>query len=85
MPTLIVRDVDDRLHKRLKSEARRRRVSVNTLTKELLAQGVAPAVADAAGRYADLDALAGTWSTADARRFNEAIEPMSKVEPELWS
>lgn len=85
MPTLIVRDIEDRLHQRLKREARRRRLSVNTLTKELLAQGVQHAgQPDQEGRYTDLDDLAGTWSAADERRFKQAIKPLSEVEPDLW-
>lgn len=85
MATLIVRDVEDRLHARLKREAQRRGISVNALTKELLTRGVGQAPA-AAGpqRFTDLDDLAGTWSAADERRFNQAVKPMSEVDPDLW-
>jgi plasmid stability protein len=85
MATLIVREVEDRLHARLKREAQRRGISVNTLTKELLARGVGQApAAGAPARYTELDDLAGTWTAADERRFKQAVKPMAEVDPELW-
>lgn len=85
MATLIVREVQDRLHARLKREARRRGVSVNALTKQLLSNAVSVHFApDSAGRFRDLDALAGTWSAADARRFNAATRPFAEIDATLW-
>lgn len=85
MPTLIVREIEDKLHARLKREARRRGVSVNALTKQLLSNAVSARFApDSAGRFSDLDALAGTWSAADVRRFNAATRPFSEIDASLW-
>lgn len=85
MATLIVRDLDDKLHARLKVEARRRGLSLNALTKQALRQAVERRHApDAQGRYGDLDALAGTWSVAQARQFEAATRAFTEVDPELW-
>jgi plasmid stability protein len=85
MPTLIVREVEDTLHLRLKREARRRGVSVNALTRQLLSDAVSGHLApDSAGRFSELDALAGTWSAADVRRFNAATRSFSEIGASLW-
>jgi hypothetical protein len=36
-------------------------------------------------RHHDLDALAGTWSAEDLREFEEAIEPLTTIDEQLWS
>lgn len=85
MPTLIVREVEDKVHARLKREARRRGISVNALTRQLLGNAVSGRFdADAAGRFGDLDALAGTWSAAEARRFDAATRPFAEIDTSLW-
>jgi hypothetical protein len=43
--------------------------------------GRAPA---AAGRHADLDALAGTWSAADADEFEQGTASFREIEASLW-
>ena len=35
-------------------------------------------------RYHGLDALAGTWSKADLSEFEEAIEPLTSIDHDLW-
>src|SRR5947209_1931390 len=32
----------------------------------------------------DLDQLAGTWTRADARRFEDAVATQRTIDPELW-
>lgn len=85
MATLIVRDLDDKLHARLKAEARRRGVSVNALSKLALRQVVERRHApDVQGRYTDLDPLAGTWSAAQGRQFEVAMRQFGEIDAELW-
>jgi plasmid stability protein len=85
MATLIVRDLDEKLHARLKVEARRRGLSVNALSKLALRQAVERRHApDVQGRYTDLDALAGTWSAAQARQIEAATRPFAEIDAELW-
>ncbi|MFP4179850.1 MAG: hypothetical protein ACLFSA_07320 [Spirochaetaceae bacterium] len=34
--------------------------------------------------YDDLDHLAGTWSEAEAREFEEYISPFEQIDEEMW-
>jgi len=35
-------------------------------------------------RFHDLDALAGTWSDAEAAEFQRATDDFSRIDPTLW-
>jgi hypothetical protein len=35
-------------------------------------------------RYGDLDALAGTWSVAEAAEFDKNAEAFENIDEELW-
>ena len=80
MPNLSLRGLDDSTLARIKSLARRRRVSVNRLIVETLRRQYA-----AGDREFDaLDALAGAWSKAQADAFDAAVAPLAEIEPALW-
>lgn len=81
MADVLVRDLDPLLLQNIKLAAKQRGVSVNRLVAETLAEYFA---GDRMPRFDDLDALAGTWSTADLREFERAIEPLTKVDDQLW-
>jgi len=67
----------------LQAEAARRGVDVNALVKELLREGLRPAVrAGGTPPYHDLDALAGTWSEEEANAFLSATEYLQQVDEE---
>jgi hypothetical protein len=59
-----------------------RGVSVSRLAAETLTERFA---GGALPRYHDLDALAGTWSAEDLRKFEEAIEPLTRIDEQLWA
>jgi len=86
--TITITDLDAVTLQRLESEARRRGVDVGTLARDVLRQSVPPVEAQPASQagpvHHDLDALAGTWSEADARAFDEAVETFGRIDPELW-
>ncbi len=85
MSTIIVRNLDEQTHDRLKREAKALGVSVNTLMQEFIRNGLRSRRAQgASGRYHDLDALAGTWSAREEREFFEHIRPLSEIDEELW-
>ena len=71
MPDLSLRGLDAAVLARIKSDARRRKTSVNRTIIELLTRHFGRSGA----QYNDLDALAGTWSKAEAAEFDEAIAP----------
>jgi hypothetical protein len=81
MPDILIRDVDPVVVENIKLAAKQRKVSVNRLVAETLTECFA---GDALPRYHDLDALAGTWSEEDLREFEEAIEPLTSIDQDLW-
>lgn len=81
MPNISLRDLDDSTLSRIRSTARRRRVSVNRLIVETLRQQYATG----SQAFDDLDALAGAWSKAEAAAFATAIAPFAVIEPGLWA
>ena len=81
MPNLSLRGLDASTLSRLKSTARRRRISVNRLIVDALRQQYG-----ATGQgYDDLDALAGKWSKADAAAFDAATAPFAEIDSGLWA
>lgn len=82
MAAMTLRGLDDLTASRLKSEARKRGVSVNALLKQLVRQGLG--LERGRGPYTDLDALAGTWTEEEAVEFARATDSFERVEPEAW-
>ena len=85
MANLSVRGVAEKSLQRIKQTAKRRGVSVNRLIADLLNSetGLAPA-AKKFDVYRDLDKLAGTWSAAEARAFDQTIASSGQIDEELW-
>lgn len=81
MPNLSLRDLDAATLARIRSVARRRRMSVNRLIVQTLREQYAGRQRE----FHDLDALQGAWSKAQADAFDAAIAPLSEVEPGLWA
>lgn len=85
MSTLIVRNLDERIAKRLREEARRHDTSVNRFLVRLISENVGRAAAQRRSRvYRDLDHLAGTWTRADAKAVERRVKAQRKVDPDLW-
>jgi hypothetical protein len=83
--TLIVRNLDDRVARRLREEARRHDMSVNGLVVRLISENVGRTATKRRSRiYRDLDRLAGTWSRAEARAVERGIRAQRRVDPDLW-
>ncbi len=80
MPNISLRGIDAPTLSRIKSNARRRKVSVNRLIVETLREHYAtPGQA-----FDDLDALAGAWSKSAARAFETAVAPFAEIDAGLW-
>jgi hypothetical protein len=76
--------VDSRLRDALEREAARRRQSLNKTVLALLAEALGLAEAAPREPYGDLDELAGTWSKAEAERFDAALTAQRQVDAKLW-
>ena len=83
--SITINDLDLVTLQRLESEARRLGVDVATLAREMLRQAVPTTAAPTPEAHHDLDALAGTWSAADAAAFEAAVSDFERVDGELWS
>src|SRR5688572_27428345 len=84
---LTVRGIDSPLERQLRSEARRRGLSMNRTVLELLRQALGLDMSRAEPRtaqFADLDHLAGRWTDDEADEFDRALEGTRRIDPELW-
>lgn len=81
MPNLSLRGLDRSTLLRLKSNARRRGISVNRLIVETLQQQYSVGTRT----FDDLDALAGTWTKAEADAFAAAVAPFGEIDAGLWA
>lgn len=81
MADILIRDVDPVVVENIKLAAKQRGISVSKLVAEMLSEQFAGGDLP---QYHDLDDLAGTWSAQDLREFEQAIEPLTKVDPQLW-
>jgi plasmid stability protein len=80
MANVLLRGLDSATLSRLRAQARRRGISVNRLIVETLRTRNA-----GAETFDDLDALAGTWSKAQAEEFTAAVAPFSEIDAALWA
>jgi len=66
----------------LKREAKRLRTSVNALVLTMIERGLGFTCEKQT--YHDLDHLAGSWSSADKKTFEENTQSFEKIDKELW-
>ena len=81
MANLSLRGLDAPTLARIKTNARRRKVSVNRLIVETLREHYS---AGSRG-FDDLDALAGAWTSAEAAAFETAVAPFAEIDASLWA
>ena len=66
----------------LKQEAKRLHTSVNVLIMQMIERGLGFTREKVV--YHDLDHLAGTWSSTEAKSFEENTASFEKIDRELW-
>jgi hypothetical protein len=81
MANLSLRGLDRSTLSRLKSNARRRGISVNRLIVETLERQYSAGTTT----FDDLDALASTWTKAEGDAFAAAVAPFADIDPGLWA
>jgi plasmid stability protein len=82
---LTIRGVDEKLERALKERAKREHMSMNKLVIRILQRNlVKDEESEMLKTYDDLDHLAGTWSDAEAREFEEYISPFEQIDEEMW-
>jgi len=83
---LTLRGLDKEIERRIKELARRRGVSLNRAALELLRQGAGLGAPAARTNLVgdSLDHLIGSWSEDDARKVQQAVAALEKIDPGLW-
>ncbi len=85
MPNLSLRGLDPATLAELKARARDESASVNSLILRLIDHGLGRRPGKPVRqRYADLDALAGSWSAEEAAAFEQATASFGEVDAQLW-
>ena len=75
-----IRKIPHRVDRELRRRADKERRSLNEVVIRALERGLD--LADMPIRHHDLDDLIGTW--VEDPEFDQAIEAMDQVDPELW-
>lgn len=81
MANVSLRGLDILTLSRLKSNARRRGISVNRLILDTLKQQYSTGTRT----FDDLDALAGAWAKTEADAFAAAVAPFAEIDPRVWA
>ena len=84
MTTLTLHALDERLAVKLRSKAKREKKSLNRAAQELLAQALGVTPSKPQGHRAEFQAFCGIWTEKEAREFDLAIEPFSRIDEGLW-
>lgn len=84
MTSIHVRKIDEDLFKKLKNEALKQEVSVNTLILSLLRYGLGLSVQRKLPLYTDLDKFIGTWDDKELKEFKKNISDFEKIDEDLW-
>jgi hypothetical protein len=79
-----IRSISASLRAALDREAARRGQSLNKTVLALLSERLGLTEDSAAVEHDDLDELAGTWTKADAGRFEDALRAQRQVDAKLW-
>jgi len=68
----------------LKLEAKRQKLSVNSLLIKMIENNLGYSHMVKRPIYHDLDKLAGTWSASDVKQFEKNIKDFEKIDREIW-
>ena len=82
MKTMTIRNIPSELAQALDKERRRRGLSLNRTVLALLRNALG--VQNAATRSNGLRQLAGTWSEAEYKQFEQAVAPFGEIDEAMW-
>ena len=82
MKTMTIRNIPSELAQALDKERRRRGLSLNRTVLVLLRNALG--VQNAATRSNGLRQLAGTWSEAEYKQFEQAVAPFGEIDEAMW-
>ena len=82
MANLTIKKLDPRVLDRLKKQARKKGQSLNSYVKDQLCSLVG--LKRGPNAFTDISHLAGTWTAKQEKEFLKAIEPLTKIDENLW-
>jgi hypothetical protein len=80
MHTINVRKVGEQLYEKIKQEAQKNGMSMNSLIVRTLER----AFFEEKIEYHDLDSFFGTWNDEDAEAVNSALADSRNIDDEMW-
>ena len=84
MKAVTLRNLPPKVAETIRRRARDKRVSVNKAVIGLLEELAGVGGKKPAPRHHDLDALAGSWTKAEAAAFDKALAKQRTIDPALW-
>ncbi len=84
MKSLTIHAMDDQLAAQIKRRADELAISMNELTKQLLAEALGLKVASVGQHRQDFEAFCGKWSQADLKEFETNTSDFGIVNPADW-
>jgi hypothetical protein len=84
MKAITLRNIPPAVERAIRSKARQKRISVNKAVIELLQERVGLLERRQKTIHDDLDALAGSWTAAEAKAFDKALGLSRRVDEDLW-
>lgn len=84
MKPITVRNLPKELARLVRHRAARDRTSLNRALISVLEESLGASRRSSDVLHHDLDDLAGSWTAADARRFERELAAQRAVDPELW-
>ena len=84
MKAVTLRNLPPKVAQAIRQRARDKRVSVNKAVIGLLEEQAGVAGKRPRQQYHDLDALAGSWTKAEAAAFDKALAKQRTIDPALW-
>lgn len=79
-----LRGVPSQVMATLKQEAKKCNMSVNSLILKLIEQGIGIRGKPKKVKHHDLDFMIGSWSSEEAKEFDESMMIFEKIDDELW-
>ena len=80
-----LRNIPLEVMSKLKHEAKRNQLSVNTFILKLISNNLGFASQTKKILHHDLDHLAGTWTKKDADVFSKNIADFEKIDKDMWT
>ena len=83
MKAITLRNIPAAVEKAIRAKARQKKISANKAVIELLQERVGVLDSKKAVHH-DLDRFIGSWTSQEAREFDEALAEIRQIDPELW-